>query len=78
MDGQVQDLTWDDGTGELVVGPLCVSTDRVGAITFLYSRVVTFSTRLYDSRLVVSGSGDKTIRIWDVEAHKMLVEPLSG
>ena len=51
MDGQVPDLTWDDGTGELVVGPLRASTDRVGVITFLY-----------DSRLVMSGSGDKKNR----------------
>ena len=51
MDRQVPDLTWDDGTGDLVVGPLRANTDRVGVITFLY-----------DSRLVMSGSGDKKNR----------------
>ena len=36
MGGQVPDLIWVDGTGELAVDPLRVSTDQVGAITFLY------------------------------------------
>ena len=53
--------------GRVVVDPLRASTDRVGVIAF----------SIADWWLLVSGSDDKPVRIWDVEAHTMLIEPLS-
>ena len=68
MDGQVPDLTWDNGTGELVVDPLqCVSADRVGAIAFSY-----------DNQLVVFSSDDKIVPVYSKRVCKRFVQPLSG
>ena len=56
-----------DETSRLVAGPFEGHTDHV------YS--VAFSP---DGKHVVSGSGDKTIRIWDVQTGRVIASPFEG
>ncbi|KAF8601697.1 WD40 repeat-like protein, partial [Ceratobasidium sp. AG-I] len=58
---------WDAHTGQMVGEPLQGHTGSVNSVG--YSR---------DGTRIVSGSGDKTIRIWDAHTGQMVGEPLQG
>ena len=59
--------SWNAETGEVVPEPLKGHTGRVNSVAFSQ-----------DSKRIVSGSSDQTIRVWDAETGEALVGPLKG
>ena len=58
---------WDAVSGECVLGPLEGHTGWVNSVSFSG-----------DGSRIVSGSGDKTVRVWDAVSGECVLGPLEG
>ena len=60
-------IVWNVCSGMPIVGPF-----------YCYSRYFYTILILIDSKYIIAGTGDDTVKVWDVELKKMVSEPFQG